>query len=112
MSTTFADYMGDLPLEDGTKLLIDCIKEGMAPFRVRSGDVYVEFDIDHNIHWLIAEVRLSNGARIAHMEMIDDKRLVSEPAKEVLRIANLMLTAFRQRFCEPVNPDRIVLGEN
>lgn len=107
----FADYMGKLPLEDGTKLLIDCVEEGMAPFRVRSGDVYIEYDIEADAHWLIAEVRLSNGARIAHMETIDDTALHTEPAKEVLRIANLMLIAFRQRACEPVS-DRIVLGED
>lgn len=107
----FADYMGELPLENGTKLLVDCVQEGMAPFRVRSGDVYVEYDVETNTRWLIAEVRLSSGARIAHMELVDDRALQADPSKEVLRVANCMLTAFRQRKGEPVN-GRVVLGEN
>lgn len=111
MSMTFADYMGDLPLENGIKLLIDCVEEGMSPFRVRSGDVYIEHDVETNTRWLIAEVRLSNGSRVAHMELVDDRALMADPAKEVLRVANLMLTAFRQRHGDPVS-EKIVLGEN
>lgn len=109
----FADYMWELPREKnyGAKLLIDYVEEGMSPFRIRSGDVYDEYDIEFHIHWVIAEVRLSNGDRIAHKEPIDDNAFLADPAKEVLRIAELMLIAFRQRKGELVN-DRIVLGEN
>lgn len=107
----FADYMGKLPLENGTQLLLDCIKEGMSPFRGAWVNVYDEYDIDSNTHWIVAEVRLTNGARIAHMEPINDWKLQDDPAKEVLRISNLMLTAFRHRDGEPIT-DKIVLGEN
>lgn len=107
----FAEHMGDLPIENGSQLLLDAVEEGMSPFRVRSGDVYIEYDIDTHVRWIIAEILLASGAHISHKEPINDWDLQKDPSKEVLRIAGLMLTAFRQRKGELVN-ERIVLGEN
>jgi hypothetical protein len=92
------------------KIIIDAIREGVAPFKPRHIYLFVENDIDYNRYAIFAEVWFNDG-RWAWREFIDAWALAEDTDREAMKAAGEFFIAFRNRVAEPIT-DNIVLGEN
>jgi hypothetical protein len=91
-------------------LVYDAIREGLYPFKPRTINLYMEYDIDFWRYVFFAEVWFPDRQLRCRADIyVPD--LETDLMAGARRIANEMFRGFRYRQTYPI-PDHIVLGEN
>lgn len=104
------DFLNQRADEQKSRLVFEFVAEGMWPFRLKSIDVYMDFDIDYNEYRVLAGAVLMNGYTIGFEERINAFDFSGDPDEEFLKVAVKMREAFRNREDHFPVPDNIVLG--
>ena len=94
-----------------TTAIFQAVTAGMEPFHLKQIDVYLDFDIDYHEYRVLAGAVLLNGYTISYSQIVNAWDLADYPDREMIRVAEAMFLAFRNREEWPVH-DHITLGEN
>lgn len=103
MIITTTDFRNPIP---------DAVADGMAPFRLKRIDIYLDHDVDRNQDRVEACAVLLSGYTVSFLAIIDYEELSANPDYELDRVANELFKKFRYERFHYLPPDNIILGEN
>lgn len=88
------------------------VVDGLAPFRPKSIELYMDYDIDYNQYQIHATAVFRGGHRLTRSaQHLDRDLMLGYPDEISPRIAEDLFLAFRYREIW-LAPDNVILGEN